>query len=125
MPVFKFARVCWDFCGHFIDFVLGTFPGTVHDVCCDILPSTMVQRNMGFYRDKNVPCYHSLVVDASPALVGRGGHLGVKSDILSYYIILLGMFIGYAIFHRSVPIIRAQHSQRGPPDVCDLLKLYL
>lgn len=82
---------------------------------------------MGLYRDKNVLCYHSLVVDASPALVGWGwgGHLCVKSDIFSYYIILVGMFIGYAIFHRSVPIIRARHSQRGPPDVCDLLKLYL
>lgn len=35
------------------------------------------------------------------------------------------MSIGYAIFHRSVPIIRAWHSQRGSPDVCDLLKVDL
>lgn len=43
---------------------------------------------------------------------GWGGHLGVRRDI--YYNILVGMFIGYAIFHRSVPIIRAWHSQRAP-----------
>lgn len=48
-----------------------------------------------------------------------GGHLGVRSDILSNCIILLSMLTGYVIFHRSVPIIRAQLSWKDPPDVCD------
>lgn len=48
-----------------------------------------------------------------------GGHLGVRSDILSNCIILLSMLTGYVIFHRSVPIIRARLSRKDPPDVCD------
>lgn len=48
-----------------------------------------------------------------------GGHLGVRSDILSNCIILLSMLTGYVIFHRSAPIIRAQLSRKDPPDVCD------
>lgn len=48
-----------------------------------------------------------------------GGHLGVRSDILSNCIILLSMLTGYVIFHRSAPIIRARLSQKDPPDVCD------
>lgn len=48
-----------------------------------------------------------------------GGHLGVRSDILSNCIILLSMLTGYVKFYRSVPIIRAQLSRKDPPDVCD------
>lgn len=68
--------------------------------------------------------YHSLAADFSPPVPGAG-HLGVRSDILSNCIILLNMLTGYVIFHRSVPIIRAQLSHRDPTDVCDLLQLDL
>lgn len=48
-----------------------------------------------------------------------GGHLGVRSDILSNCIILLSMLTGDVIFHRSAPIIRARLSRKDPPDVRD------
>lgn len=69
--------------------------------------------------------YQSLATDSASPTVPRWGHLGLKSDILSNCIILLSMLMGYVIFHRSVPIIRAWLSQRDPPDVCDLLQLDL
>lgn len=58
-------------------------------------------------------CVSQLHTDSSPAVL-RSGHQGVNSDILSNCIILLSMLTADVIFHRSVLIIRARFSQRGP-----------
>lgn len=58
-------------------------------------------------------CVSQLQTYSCPA-VPRSGHQGVNSDILSNCIILLSMLTADVIFHRSVLIIRAWFSQRGP-----------
>lgn len=69
---------------------------------------------------RRVPCLITGRLQTPRLLLCQdGGHLGVRSDILSNCIILLSMLTGYVIFHRSVPIIRARLSRKDPPDVCD------